>query len=205
MYELRENDGQKTERRRGGRPRSEKVARRRDRVRGELLAIAVEKFVGKGAENVAVEEIIEEAGIARSTFYSFFANKEQLIEEITRPVFEQGIEQFEKLNDCNTAELMDGILKTYLFLWERNPAALLLSQYMGEKYFPLVEDLHIKFVEQLAAHLSRLEKAKLLRNGSVEYTTRLLARTAVRTLRIYAQDSEFRSLFMNTMRGQLLK
>ncbi len=205
MYDLAKDTDQKTERRRIERPRSDKVARRRDRTRRELLDVAARRFVEKGAENVAIEEIIEEAGIARSTFYSFFASKEQLIKDIAGPFFELGIEKLQELNDCKTDELMDGILAIYLALWRRNPDALLLSQYMGGKYFPLVRDLHNRFVEQLSTLFGRLEEADLLRNDSAKYTARLVSRTVVSTLRIYGDDPQFETLFKNTMRGQLLK
>ncbi len=205
MYDLVKDSDQKTERRGIEQPRSNKVARRRDRMRRELLDVAARRFVEKGAENVAVEEIIEEAGIARSTFYSFFANKEQLIEDIARPFFELGIEKLQGLNECKTDELMEGILTIYLTLWRRDANALLLSQYMGGKYFPLVRDLHNRFVDQLSKLFERLEEADLLRNDSAGYTARLMSRTVVSTLRIYSDDPKFESLFKNTMHGQLLK
>lgn len=205
MYDLVKDSDQKTERRGIEQPRSNKVARRRDRMRRELLDVAARRFVEKGAENVAVEEIIEEAGIARSTFYSFFANKEQLIEDIARPFFELGIAKLQGLNECKTDELMEGILTIYLTLWRRDANALLLSQYMGGKYFPLVRDLHNRFVDQLSKLFERLEEADLLRNDSAGYTARLMSRTVVSTLRIYSDDPEFESLFKNTMHGQLLK
>lgn len=205
MYDLVKDSDQKMERRGSEQPRSNKVARRRDRMRRELLDVAARRFVAKGAENVAVEEIIEEAGIARSTFYSFFANKEQLIEDIARPFFELGIEKFQGLDECKTDELMEGILTIYLTLWHHDANALLFSQYMGRKYFPLVRDLHNRFVDQLSKLFKRLEEADLLRNDSAEHTARLVSRTVVSTLRIYSADPKFESLFKNTIRGQLLK
>ena len=48
---------------------SQKIIDRRNRLKARLIAIGAEKFAAKGAENVSVEEIIEQAEIARSTFY----------------------------------------------------------------------------------------------------------------------------------------
>ena len=38
----------------------------------ELLKIAYKMFLSKGYENTSVDEIIEEAGIAKGTYYYYF-------------------------------------------------------------------------------------------------------------------------------------
>jgi len=48
----------------------------------ELLQIAYRMFISHGYENTSVDEIIEEAGIAKGTFYYYFETKEQLLEEV---------------------------------------------------------------------------------------------------------------------------
>ena len=48
----------------------------------ELLQIAYRMFISRGYENTSVDEIIEEAGIAKGTFYYYFETKEQLLEEV---------------------------------------------------------------------------------------------------------------------------
>ena len=48
----------------------------------ELLQIAYRMFLTKGYENTSVDEIIEEAGIAKGTYYYYFESKEQMLEEV---------------------------------------------------------------------------------------------------------------------------
>lgn len=48
----------------------------------ELIRIAYRLFVSKGYEQTSVDEIIEEAGIAKGTYYYHFESKEQMLEEV---------------------------------------------------------------------------------------------------------------------------
>ena len=55
----------------------------------ELLQIAYKMFLTRGYENTSVDEIIEEAGIAKGTFYYYFKSKEQLLEEVIGMMIEE--------------------------------------------------------------------------------------------------------------------
>ena len=48
----------------------------------ELLQIAYRLFLTRGYENTSVDGIIEEAGIAKGTYYYYFESKEQMLEEV---------------------------------------------------------------------------------------------------------------------------
>ena len=48
----------------------------------DLLDIAYRMFLTKGYENTSIDGIIEEAGIAKGTFYYYFKTKEQMLEEV---------------------------------------------------------------------------------------------------------------------------
>lgn len=48
----------------------------------ELIRIAYRLFVSKGYERTSVDEIIEEAGIAKGTYYYYFESKEQMLEDV---------------------------------------------------------------------------------------------------------------------------
>jgi len=186
-------------------PLSPKVRKRQSRTRQRILDESAHLFIAKGFENVSVEEIIDAAEIARSSFYRFFSNREQVLANIIRPVFEQGLVELETINSKDPAEVMSGIFHTYLKLWNSSPDALRVSTRVGGLHFYLFEDVHTGFRERLASLLNGIETTGIFINNSADYTGRLLARTAVHVMEVYNQEPDFAELFHKTMTGLLLK
>ena len=56
--------------------------RKGERRKQELLDIAYRLFITRGYENTSVDDIIDEAGIAKGTYYYYFESKEQTLEEV---------------------------------------------------------------------------------------------------------------------------
>jgi AcrR family transcriptional regulator len=68
-----------------------------ERRKQELLQIAYRMFISRGYENTSVDEIIEEAGIAKGTFYYYFETKEQMLEEVIGMMIEQETENARRI------------------------------------------------------------------------------------------------------------
>ncbi len=181
-----------------------RVALRRAKVRESLLNLGARLFVAEGVENVSVEDVIAAANIARSTFYTFFNSKRDLLTHIVEPVFNNGIAAMRALNGQSPRAMLSGVIDTYLAMWERQADALLLSTRLARADFSLVEAAHRGFEEALTDLLKNVESAGLLRNGSVEYTRKLIAKSAVETLLVYQGDADLRRLYRSTMEGMLL-
>ena len=63
-----------------------------ERRKQELLQIAYRMFISRGYENTSVDEIIEEADIAKGTYYYYFETKEQMLEEVIGMIIDQEME-----------------------------------------------------------------------------------------------------------------
>lgn len=185
-------------------PANSKVRSRQDSTRARILGESAALFVANGYENVSVEQILAATGIARSSFYRFFANREDVLASIIRPVFVDGLAHLESIGARDTRGVVHGILDTYLALWDASPDALRLSTRTGGVYFELFRDLHMPFREKITALLRLVEPEGGLLNGSAGYTARLIARTAVPVMEVYHRDPLFSELFRSTMSGFLL-
>ena len=63
-----------------------------ERRKQELLKIAYEMFISRGYDNTSVDELIEQAGIAKGTYYYYFSSKEQMLEEVIDMMLEEQVE-----------------------------------------------------------------------------------------------------------------
>lgn len=181
-----------------------KIRFRQDGTRARILAESAGLFVAHGYESVSVEQILAAAGIARSSFYRFFANREDVLANIIRPVFADGLACLGAIAARDSRGVLHGIFDTYLALWAASPDALRLSTRTGGIYFELFRDLHLPFREKITALLRLVEPEGALLNASAGYTARLIARTAVPVLEVYHRDPRLADLFRSTMSGLLL-
>lgn len=67
-------------------PRGDSVPDSNTKFTKTIISAAVKLFKEKGYENVSVNDICKEAGIARSTFYLTFAGKKEIIDKIISDV-----------------------------------------------------------------------------------------------------------------------
>lgn len=87
---------------------------RRDEVRDRLL-IAVEALFERGETfaGLTVERLISEAGLSRSTFYTYFADKAELLQELAADVLEElfdaAAQWWERDQIASKADLHEGI------------------------------------------------------------------------------------------------
>jgi AcrR family transcriptional regulator len=182
-----------------------KIARRQSRTRERILVESARLFLARGFSGVSVDHIVGAAEIARSSFYRFFPNREEVLASIIRPVFESGVAAMSAMTERPARQVVDGICDMYLGLWTSGPEALQLATRMGGAYFRLFQDVHLQYRRLMTTLLDRVQSTGALLNGSGEYSARLIARSAVPLLEVYRGDPAYETLFRQSMRGLLLK
>lgn len=180
-------------------------ASRRSRTRERILAESTRLFLAHGLAGVSVDAIVDAAGVARSSFYRFFSNRNDVISNIIRPVFASGLSMLQGLDRLPPRQVMDGVFQAYLRLWLDNPGALQLTIRMGGSHFRLFDEGHHEFRRELTRLVRLVEPSGVLLNGSGDNTARIIARIAVSVLDIYRNETDIETLYMQTMRGLLTK
>ena len=186
-------------------PRVPKIASRQNRTRERIVSESAKLFLARGFENVSVDHIVAASEIARSSFYRFFPNRDEVLASIIRPVFESGVSMMQEIAGRPARETMDGLFDMYLKLWKSGSEAMRLATRMGGAYFRLFEDVHATYRQALTDLVRRVQPTGMLLNDSGDYSARLIARSAVPVLEIYRDDPRFEILFRQTMTGLLLK
>jgi AcrR family transcriptional regulator len=170
-----------------------------------LLAIGARQFASRGVGPVSVEELIAEADVSRATFYGLFSSKYSLLEDILNPIFEIATTSILALADRPAAEAIDGLVDVYLSLWATHRDGLLLIPLVDQKAFRHFEAQHRALNDALLALLIGIERGDLLRNGSAQYSLKVIARTTVPLLRVYDGHAAAAALFRDALRGLLLR
>jgi len=181
------------------------VERRRERMTAALLAVGARQFARRGVGPVSVAELIAEADVSRATFYGLFSSKYSLLADILNPIFETATRSIRGLADRPAAEAVDGLIDVYLSLWATHRDGLLLIPLVDQETFRYFEAQHQALNDALLALLMGVERADLLRNGSAQYSRKVIARTAVPLLRVYDGHAAAPALFRDALRGLLLR
>jgi AcrR family transcriptional regulator len=184
---------------------SDRVQRRRERTKASLLAVGARQFATRGIAPVSVEELIAEADVSRATFYALFSSKYSLLESILNPIFELATRRVRELRQRPAEEAVDGLVEVYWSLWTTHRDGMLLIPLVDQETFTHFERQHRALHDALLDLFLVLERADLLRNGSAQYSLKVIARTAVQLLRVYDGHPAAAALFRDALRGLLLR
>ncbi len=140
-------------------PKPSRVARRRARVRADLLAAARQVFTMRGYPDATITEIVQVADVAMGTFYLHFREKEELLVALARDALQVLRSQVHAAIDQHAEEpLIPLIIRTLLrTAYEQRDLFLLLST--GESH--LLAHTHVLAGQEgLAEHfISALAEA----------------------------------------------
>jgi AcrR family transcriptional regulator len=184
---------------------SPRILRRRERMRAALVAAASRQFAARGVGAVSVEELIAEADVSRATFYRFFSSKYNLLEDILNPIFKDAVALIDRQMAEAPLAALEGLIDAYWQLWERHRDGMLLIPVVSPEAFRHFSRQHAALNDAMLRLLQKAERADVLRNGSAQYSLKVIARTAIPLLRVYDGHPAAEGMFGDALRGLLIR
>lgn len=128
---------------------------RKERKRQSLLAAAYGLFTEKGVAKTSVDEIARRANVAKGTFYLYFQDKDQLLQQLVYDISARVLEEaYAWLEERRTPDFVENVLlmldyiigyfkrnKLVLRLVERNFSWPMVARQMSERSDPLWDRL----------------------------------------------------------------
>ncbi len=118
-------------------------------TRGRLIEAAKRVFSEKGYHNAQIAHIIDEAGVARGTFYLYFKSKEEILKELLKEVVEELKERIRvvDLSRDPVEQVVENVERVVEFaLEERELARIVLQRNSDPGLFRVIDE----FFEEIA-------------------------------------------------------
>ena len=117
----------------------------RDYTRQRLVDAARDLFLRNGTRGTSVDDIAKAAGTSRATFYAHFTDKQDVVREMARGMWEQTFSlygRFGLLKDWTHASI-EGWLRLIFDAWDHDSAsvALVVQEMPGELQADFLPDL----------------------------------------------------------------
>jgi len=169
-----------------------RITKNPDERRSELIACAHRLFYSKGYESTSVGDIVDEAGVAKGTFYYYFDSKMALLEALVDELTGQAVAL---LREIVADEMLPALEK-----WER--AVRVVAAWKAERRAELMAMMHVMqmdenlllrySVQTRALQLLSPELAKIIAQGVEEgvFETKFVEESAGITLSIMQSLSD---------------
>jgi len=151
-------------------------------TKGRLLEAAKRVFSERGYFNAHISHIIDEAGVARGTFYLYFKGKEDIFRELLRGVVEELRKRIKTIDPSHdpAPQIIGNVASVIEFaLSDRELATIVLRRNCDPELFGIIGDFFEELIDLIKLSLDKGVALGLVR----ECDTELLARAVVGALK----------------------
>jgi AcrR family transcriptional regulator len=125
--------------------------RKKELTRQALLCAASKLFAGKGYDQTTIDDIVNQADVAKVTFYYYFKSKEELVLAIKTSITDQTVDIAEALLSASTsAETVVRALALEMALWVENHRPL-FEVFFQQRFSPLMAAKHVEHLDTSTA------------------------------------------------------
>jgi AcrR family transcriptional regulator len=132
-----------------------------DERRRELIASAQKLFYNKGYESTSVSDIVNEAGVAKGTFYYYFDSKQAVLEAMIDDLVAYSVSLIRPIIEDASLTAQEKWIQAFRFIgnWKSNRKSemiALLGMMMAEENALLRYKTNLKTVDALAGELAKI-------------------------------------------------
>jgi len=122
-----------------------------EKIKSDIINTAADLFKKYSLRSVSIDDVCKELHISKKTFYNYFKQKEQLIEEVMHYFREESkkykLHYMESRKDKNVIDILMDYDKSFKKSMEENKKYFALY-YDLEKYYPLVLQRCLKYMQK---------------------------------------------------------
>ncbi len=147
-------------------------------TRGRILEAAKRVFSERGYHNAQIAHIIDEAGVARGTFYLYFKSKEEIFRELLQEVIQELRERIRPVEPFYdpVQQVVENFERIIEFaLQERELARIVLQRNCDPNLSKITDEFFEEVVDYISSSIEKGINMGLLR----ECNPKLLARAVV--------------------------
>lgn len=183
---------------------SPRIERRRAARTDHILRVAAHSFAERGLE-ARLDEIADEADIARGTLYAHFPTKEALLAAVVQPAIDSASKGVSAIRERDPRKAVVALLRLQLRLWCDHPDAMRVGHKLGSRPVGGAAHTHDTTLRDIVEIFARAHAAGMLRCGDPVVAARLYSRVAVPLLEVLAGHPDRDRVFLRSLEGMLLR
>ena len=120
----------------------------KDIIRGNIISESIHLFMKYGLRSVTMDDIAKHLGMSKKTIYQHFKDKEEIIIEATKSVFDAEVKMMEEV-EKGTENAVDHLYKQTLLIRERIKNTSSTTMYDMQKYYPKAWNTYMCFKQDV--------------------------------------------------------